>query len=272
MSASVRPSLSLPFPRFLTHSSTDIATISVNQARDRWNSLKGDRFDAWFSQLDAYHYPLENAASLPPEALSRPFDVVTMQFCMHYAFETESAVHQMLDNVARYLRKGGRFIGTIPNANFLLYVCLIPGIPASASLLSLSCSVLTDAAADRAELEKIPEQAELEFGNNVYRIKFDSRHRPGMDYYGHRYHFYLQDAVEDVPEFVVYWPNFESCVSLTLPSCRLGPILFLLFRLADRGYTASQNSTTSVSYINASFTIFISRSASIPSMGLYYVG
>ena len=112
------------------HTLTDIATISVNQARDRWNQLKGDRFNAWFSQLDAYHYPIKTAASLPPEALSRAFDVVTMQFCMHYAFETESAVHQMLDNVARYLRKGGRFIGTIPNADFMVYVRHIRRIPA----------------------------------------------------------------------------------------------------------------------------------------------
>jgi len=69
--------------------------------------------------------------------------------------------------------------------------------------------------ADRAELEKIPERARLEFGNNVYRIKFDTRHRPGADYYGHRYHFYLEDAVEDVPEFVVYWQNFEMCAPFT---------------------------------------------------------
>ena len=128
-----------------------------------------------------------------------------------------------------------------------------------------------NAATDRAELRKIPEPARLEFGNNVYRIKFDTRHRPGVDYYGHRYHFYLEDAVEDVPEFVVYWPNFETCVSLALPSRRPGPI-FVLFRLADCGYTASQNSITSVSYTNASFTIFILRSARIPSMGLYCAG
>ena len=125
MSVSVRDSLSRFLPRFLTHTSTDIATISVNQARDRWNRLKGDRFNAWFSQLDAYHYPIETAASLPPGALSRAFDVVTMQFCMQYAFGTESAVHQMLDNVTRYLRKGGRFIGTIPNADFMMYVSRI---------------------------------------------------------------------------------------------------------------------------------------------------
>ena len=139
MSALVQPPLPSPIPRFLTCSATDIATMSVNQARDRWNSLKGDRFDAWFSQLDAYHYPLQSAASLPPEALMQGFDVVTMQFCMHYAFETEAAVHQMLDNVARYLRKGGRFIGTIPNASFLLYVCPFPTFPLPSLFRSSSC-------------------------------------------------------------------------------------------------------------------------------------
>lgn len=117
--------------------------MSIIQANNRWNDLKVDRFDAWFSQLDAYHYPLEKAASLPPEALSRGFDVVTMQFCMHYAFETQEAVHQMLDNVARYLRKGGRFIGTIPDETFLMYVRLFSAITSSPSLLSLSYAALT---------------------------------------------------------------------------------------------------------------------------------
>jgi len=121
MSVSVRASLSPLLLRFLTYSATDIAILSVNQARNRWDELKVDRFDAWFFQLDAYHNSL-NTAALPPEVLSQGFDVVTMQFCMHYAFETEAAVHQMLDNVARYLRPGGRFIGTIPAESFLMYV------------------------------------------------------------------------------------------------------------------------------------------------------
>ena len=144
----------------LTYSPADIATISVNQARGRWNSLKGDhRFDAWFSQLDAYHHPLKHAASLPPEALSRAFDVVTMQFCMHYAFETEAAAHQMLDNVARYLRKGGRFIGTIPNESFLTYAHPFSPISSAASLLFLfSCLVLclTDGLATERNCKRYP--------------------------------------------------------------------------------------------------------------------
>jgi mRNA (guanine-N7-)-methyltransferase len=47
-----------------------------------------------------------------------------MQFCMHYALETVQKARCMLDNVSRYLRPGGIFIGTIPNADLLMYVDL----------------------------------------------------------------------------------------------------------------------------------------------------
>lgn len=30
--------------------------------------------------------------------------------------------------------------------------------------------------------------------------------------FGHRYWFYLQDAVDDVPEYVVHWDNFVQYV------------------------------------------------------------
>jgi mRNA (guanine-N7-)-methyltransferase len=45
-----------------------------------------------------------------------------MQFCMHYAFESEAKVRTMLDNVSKHLREGGIFIGTIPNDQQLMYV------------------------------------------------------------------------------------------------------------------------------------------------------
>ena len=54
---------------------------------------------------------------LPPQAAE--FDAVTMQFCMHYAFENATKARMMLENVSRYLRLGGKFVGTIPNASFL---------------------------------------------------------------------------------------------------------------------------------------------------------
>jgi mRNA (guanine-N7-)-methyltransferase len=54
--------------------------------------------------------------------LQRKFDVVSMQFCMHYAFKTPASARIMLENVASQLRYGGMFIGTIPDAELLVCV------------------------------------------------------------------------------------------------------------------------------------------------------
>ncbi|KAI0303477.1 guanine-N(7)-methyltransferase [Multifurca ochricompacta] len=155
----------------------DIAAISVDQARGRWDSLpRATRFDATFAALDCYSEPLTRG--VPPAKLVTPFDVVSMQFCMHYAFESVSKVRCMLQNVTRWLRPGGVFLGTIPNAEQLLM-----------------------------RLDQIPAEAsELSFGNVVYSIKFESREPRPL--YGHRYSFFLQDAVEDVPEYIVRWEPF----------------------------------------------------------------
>ncbi|KAG6885072.1 hypothetical protein C0993_006151 [Termitomyces sp. T159_Od127] len=169
----------------------DIASISIDQARSRWESLRPPKFAATFAALDCYTQPLTNA--FPPNLLGmdqsygydsdaplngEPFDVVSMQFCMHYAFETEQKTRCMLDNVSRYLRRGGSFIGTIPNADFLL-----------------------------EHLDALPSDAkDLSFGNSVYKIRFENRDKRSL--FGHKYWFFLQDAVENVPEYVVYWDNF----------------------------------------------------------------
>lgn len=47
---------------------------------------------------------------------------------------------------------------------------------------------------------------DLVFGNSVYQIRFEERDQRPL--YGDRYWFYLKDAVEDVPEYVVHWDNF----------------------------------------------------------------
>lgn len=98
----------------------DIADVSVDQARNRWEQMRRPRFDAHFAALDCYSESLAKVFS--PALLAQPFDVVSMQFCMHYAFENVQKARCMLDNVSRWLRPGGVFIGTIPNADQLLYV------------------------------------------------------------------------------------------------------------------------------------------------------
>ncbi|KAG7092266.1 hypothetical protein E1B28_008630 [Marasmius oreades] len=159
----------------------DVASVSVDQARARWEGMKGHRYAASFASLDCYREPLSKAFS--SHQLALPFDVVSMQFCMHYAFETEEKACRMLDNVSRWLRPGGIFIGTIPNAEQLL-----------------------------EHLHELPSDIdELSFGNSIYRIRFDEREHHGV--YGHKYCFFLKDAIEDVPEYLVIWDNFVQLAS-----------------------------------------------------------
>lgn len=79
------------------------------------------------------------------------------------------------------------------------------------TLISLLLLVLVPCAIDsdplcRENLDSIPPTSEeLSFGNSVYKITFESRERP---MFGHKYWFFLQDAVENVPEYVVHWDNF----------------------------------------------------------------
>lgn len=48
----------------------------------------------------------------------------------------------------------------------------------------------------------------------MYKIRFEDRKRQPI--YGHKYWFYLQDAVDDVPEYVVRWDNFVQYVVFLL--------------------------------------------------------
>lgn len=134
----------------------------------------------------------------------RLFDVVSMQFCMHYAFESESKAKMMLANATHFLKEGGIMIGTIPNSSNLLYVtlhCFHISTPACRDDIEAVWSLYS------ARVDAVPEDSELiEFGNEVYRVEFDERDTTPR--YGHRYSFYLVDAVEEVPEYVVHWEAF----------------------------------------------------------------
>jgi mRNA (guanine-N7-)-methyltransferase len=46
------------------------------------------------------------------------------------------------------------------------------------------------------------------FGNDCYRVVFSEREHKGV--YGHEYRFFLEDAVGDVPEYIVDWDNFVA--------------------------------------------------------------
>jgi mRNA (guanine-N7-)-methyltransferase len=198
----------------------DSANVSIIHARDRYNSMLADQrrgrrsrdgrkvFEAEFQAMDCWTTPLDTIPmarrigydpNVGPGVRNNPrfspagFDVVSMMFCMHYAFETEAKCRQMLRNVAGALKPGGRFIGTIPSSD-----------------------VISERVRGKDTRDKLPENEEhgvQEWGNSIYRVKFSNpppRSGTFRPYWGWEYNFFLEEAVEEVPEYVVPWEAFRG--------------------------------------------------------------
>jgi mRNA (guanine-N7-)-methyltransferase len=115
----------------------DPADVSIRQAKDRYAQMQRksrrlfhaefyakDCFGEWLGDIPIIKHVGIDPGVGPGNVMSQRwggggFDMVTMMFCMHYAFESEAKAKGMLRNVAGSLKKGGRFIGCIPNSDVL---------------------------------------------------------------------------------------------------------------------------------------------------------
>ncbi|KAK5721437.1 mRNA cap guanine-N7 methyltransferase [Elasticomyces elasticus] len=121
----------------------DIADISVEQAKERYAETmrkngrhrRQAQMEAQFYVQDTFGKPLSNIpiinqVGFDPNAGPGPrviqggmgsggFDVVSMMFALHYSFESETLARGMLKNVAGALKKGGKFIGVMPNSDII---------------------------------------------------------------------------------------------------------------------------------------------------------
>ncbi len=139
------------------------------------------------------------------------FDVVSMMFCMHYAFESEQKARQMLKNVAGSLKKGGRFIGCIPNSD-VLSEKVQEFNARKAPKKSEKGNENGAKEEDDGEVEEGEAEDTASWGNSIYRVQFpgdtpsDGIFRPPFAW---KYNFHLDEAVE-VPEYVVPWEAFRA--------------------------------------------------------------
>ncbi|KAK4634202.1 mRNA cap guanine-N7 methyltransferase [Fulvia fulva] len=119
----------------------DIAGVSVEQAQQRYNENlrksrgRNRRMHAEFYVHDTFGRTLADIPTIRnvgfnPNAgpgpgmiqggmMSGGFDVISMMFALHYSFESEELARGMLSNVAGSLKKGGRFIGVMPNSDVI---------------------------------------------------------------------------------------------------------------------------------------------------------
>ncbi|KAL2150714.1 hypothetical protein VTH82DRAFT_7277 [Thermothelomyces myriococcoides] len=244
----------------------DPAEVSIEQARERYRNManrgggsgRGGRgshhrrpprlFEARFHVKDCYTESIGDVdivrqVGFSPTSVSsnRGFDVVSMMFCMHYAFESEEKARQMLKNVSGALRKGGRFIGCIPNSDVISSKVVefnkrmeerkaraaAAAAKKSSSSSQQPSSPTTTPDGHPPKGEKEPEEGEIgedekeegeaeetaSWGNSIYWVRFpgptpaDGVFRPP---FGWKYSYFLDEAVEEVPEYVVPWEAFRA--------------------------------------------------------------
>ena len=219
----------------------DPADVSISQARDRYRNLssrggggRGGRgghrdrrpgpriFDARFHVKDCYGTSIEDLDIIqqvgfdPSPMNKRGFDIVSMMFSMHYAFESEENARRMLRNVAGALKKGGRFIGCIPNSDVLgEHVRKFNEKAQEKKEKKEDESPEKEEAesGEDGEIEEGEAEPTAEWGNSIYRVRFpgktpiDGIFRPA---FGWKYNFFLDEAVEEVPEYVVPWGAFRA--------------------------------------------------------------
>ncbi|EDO40546.1 predicted protein, partial [Nematostella vectensis] len=158
----------------------DIAEVSVNQCKERYNEMKQTAEERRYR--DGIFYTQFITADCSKERIADQFtdpelqfDLTSCQFSYHYSFESYEQADMMLKNACEKLKPGGFFIGTTPNGSELVH--------------------------------RLREAEGLEFGNEVYRIKFENKE--DFPLYGCKYDFHLEGVV-DCPEFLVYFPLFEK--------------------------------------------------------------
>jgi mRNA (guanine-N7-)-methyltransferase len=207
----------------------DPAEVSIEQARERYAEMRSrnrgrmfqgeffakDGYGEWIGEIPIVKEVGVDAGVGPGGGGSQRwggggFDVVTMMFCMHYAYESEAKARGMLKNVAGSLKKGGRFIGVIPNSDVLR--TNVENFHKKQAEKKTRAEEPGDGA-DEADEGEVDEAQVLEWGNEIYRVRFpgktpeDGIFRPP---YGWKYSYFMEEAVEEVPEYVVPWEAFRA--------------------------------------------------------------
>lgn len=152
----------------------DISPASIEDAMNRYKGRTSDKqyemnFEADFMCFDC-------CKPFPEKTFRMDLDIVSCQFALHYAFQSEERARCFIMNASRCLKNGGIFVCTIPDEDVI-----------------------------RQNLFEAMSMNKTSFGNGLYEINFEV----GCDKinvlqkFGFRYTFSLNDAIYECPEYVV---------------------------------------------------------------------
>lgn len=243
----------------------DPAEVSIEQARGRYAEMRQrnrramraefhvkDAFEDWLGEIPSIR-DIGHDPNVGPEGGGNSrwgggnFDVVSMMFCMHYAFESEAKARGMLRNVAGALKKGGRFLGVIPNSDVVRSKVQEFYKNQAAKTTTTETngeSSRKDKSKDERENEDKPKEVVAlegeskndpkteessgvqskaaddskgealspEWGNDLYRLRFPGKVSEDGTFrppFGWKYNYFLEEAVE-APEYIVPWEAFRA--------------------------------------------------------------
>jgi len=216
----------------VTHyAGVDISRQAVDDAAKRFNDMCGSgkgsahSVSAKFAQADLGCTDLGERGFLAPD---EKFDVISVQFALHYLFQSEKRALSFFRNIAGRLVTGGVFLGTIPDAAKLVR--------------SLRDKVSPAASAN------IDSKEGVTFGNSICSVTFPlesvkAQWSIGSSPYGIRYTFFLNDRetggapVDHIDEYLVPWELLERLAA----AAGLRPLTRLNFHSWFETVTSSSN-------------------------------
>lgn len=153
----------------------DNSSVSIQEAKRRYQQLRGARWPADFLCLNCFTDSIES--HIPK---GKEFQLVSCQFALHYAFSSGATAHQLFQNITCRLAPGGLVLCTFPRAEL---IC------------------------DRLRSGK-------PLGNSLYRIKDLSgiAQQTDLEHYGLLYNFEMQECVNS-PEYLVSMKLFTLLAS-----------------------------------------------------------
>jgi SAM-dependent methyltransferase len=152
------------------------------------------------------------------------FDIVSCQFSMHYAFNSEERVRAFLKNVSNSLAPGGVFVGTTVH---------------DVEILRRRDAALAGGTTSN--------DSTIEFGNSVYRATFSAKGRvvtssPFSKHcvVGEPYTISVEQSVAGAEEYIVPWKAFvhlcaQSEYNLKLVECDNFDVIAKRFENTDMG-------------------------------------
>lgn len=162
----------------------DIVPERIEEAKTRHRTTRC-LFGALFEVAD-FTKPLD---------LESKYDLVSCQFALHYAWDTEERARQVLRNGAERLKAGGCFILTFPDWDRVVE-----------RLFESKTVGKTDEGENVYRIGGTRHYLEFTTPKEFHEFMQDLQTEP----YGRRYIYYQEGAVERVPEYLIEPRAFES--------------------------------------------------------------